>query len=1054
MGVQGLWTLLEPVGKRVNVETLTNKKVAVDASIWIIQFMKAMRDERGEMMRHAHVLGFFRRICKLLFHKIRPVFVFDGATPALKRATTAARRRRREQQGVRLKKTAEKLLVSQLKKHALKRAMDKNAGAAAAAAANQTASAPKTSAENPPEVANSPIDSRAQKGTESAEAKKLRAPKAGFERDVVEVSDDDDDDDDGDFLLPDDLNTVDPAVLSTLPPSIQMEVMDKMREQRTNENRTKFHQASSSAPSNFSTLQLETYLQGCAFRKKMDGIKDRMNAAHSGQGKGKRIVSEKNREYILATTPMDAFQGGRSILLGDDAREGESSHFLKSKEGPVSVEPQEEANEAETKDKEEDRNEAQELDIKVQVRKGECSSEDDDLFGSEDTSQSDVEWEAVNDDAAEWDAKAERGQSAAPLHWRQRAAQRQKFWSRTHGFQMGRKLGDWSEQQEADWSEQQEADNKGIQGPSGRDIEEFELARAIEMSQREANRESPTVIESDDDVELAKAIELSMADATEKGGDKSEDSDSLFEDVEDQQVQEIVESEEERAQEIPTQPQVLSEHQSEAAAIPQPSDGGSKEEKSDLKNGPSETEKGKKVAEKAGLAPQVCTKSKKTVRFASDTSVPVSEGTSRKVLEKQDITSPAKGPSISGASIETETRAPATSAAADIDLTVKEQKSSSTKVSAVIDLEDETLAEQPELTAQDDSSKPVEKSSEVERVPQEVDLTAANDEEVDITSASVAPPSSSEQMPSAPHQPPPQQQQQQQQERMQEELNHLDQDIDQLTEEYRRTIRYSDEPTSEMYAECQELLTLFGIPYIIAPMEAEAQCAYLDKEGLVDGVVTDDSDAFLFGATMVYRNIFESKKYVEEYNSKHVEKDLALGRAALIDLALLLGSDYTEGVHGVGIVNALEILTEFPNLSGFKAWVERFESERTDEDASEFMKKHAKVKKNWLVPNDFPSKNVISAYQKPAVDLSQKEFTWAKPDEPRLLAFCAGKFGWPHDKTKEVLKPVLERYEASQMQLRLESFFAFSEKFAKFRSARIEKAVKKRKRATKEQASA
>ena len=56
-----------------------------------------------------------------------------------------------------------------------------------------------------------------------------------------------------------------------------------------------------------------------------------------------------------------------------------------------------------------------------------------------------------------------------------------------------------------------------------------------------------------------------------------------------------------------------------------------------------------------------------------------------------------------------------------------------------------------------------------------------------------------------------------------------------------------------MYGECQELLQLFGLPYIIAPMEAEAQCAWLDAAGLVDGVVTDDNDVFLFGAGHVYR---------------------------------------------------------------------------------------------------------------------------------------------------------------------------------------------------------
>lgn len=46
---------------------------------------------------------------------------------------------------------------------------------------------------------------------------------------------------------------------------------------------------------------------------------------------------------------------------------------------------------------------------------------------------------------------------------------------------------------------------------------------------------------------------------------------------------------------------------------------------------------------------------------------------------------------------------------------------------------------------------------------------------------------------------------------------------------------------------------MFGLPYIIAPMEAESQCAWLDEAGLVDGVVTDDNDVFLFGGQRVYR---------------------------------------------------------------------------------------------------------------------------------------------------------------------------------------------------------
>lgn len=76
-----------------------------------------MRDERGEVVPNAHLLGFFRRIARLLCNRIRPVFVFDGETPAMKRQTVAARRRQRAQADVKLKRVAEKLLLSHVKQH-------------------------------------------------------------------------------------------------------------------------------------------------------------------------------------------------------------------------------------------------------------------------------------------------------------------------------------------------------------------------------------------------------------------------------------------------------------------------------------------------------------------------------------------------------------------------------------------------------------------------------------------------------------------------------------------------------------------------------------------------------------------------------------------------------------------------------------------------------------------------------------------------------------------------------------------------------------------------
>ena len=67
-------------------------------------------------------------------------------------------------------------------------------------------------------------------------------------------------------------------------------------------------------------------------------------------------------------------------------------------------------------------------------------------------------------------------------------------------------------------------------------------------------------------------------------------------------------------------------------------------------------------------------------------------------------------------------------------------------------------------------------------------------------------------------------------------------------------------------------------------------------------------------ALLISRNIFEGKKYVEEYRTQDVASELGMSRDKLIQLALLLGSDYTEGVAGIGIVNAFpteELLVNF-----------------------------------------------------------------------------------------------------------------------------------------------
>jgi DNA excision repair protein ERCC-5 len=140
------------------------------------------------------------------------------------------------------------------------------------------------------------------------------------------------------------------------------------------------------------------------------------------------------------------------------------------------------------------------------------------------------------------------------------------------------------------------------------------------------------------------------------------------------------------------------------------------------------------------------------------------------------------------------------------------------------------------------------------------------------------------------------------------------------------------------------MLRLFGIPYITAPMEAEAQCAALAELGLVDGIITDDSDVFLFGGARVYKNMFNQSKTVECFLAADLVRELGLHRDTLIHLAYLLGSDYVEGLPGVGPVVAMELLKEFPGHNGlfkFREWWQKVQSGRDtpEETASKFRKR-------------------------------------------------------------------------------------------------------------------
>ena len=91
MGVHGLWTILAPAAKQLKGWSMDGKILAIDASIWIIQMKYGYAKIGGEEVEIGYLIGIFKRILKLLLYGIKPVFVFDGKFPEIKRQTLIKR---------------------------------------------------------------------------------------------------------------------------------------------------------------------------------------------------------------------------------------------------------------------------------------------------------------------------------------------------------------------------------------------------------------------------------------------------------------------------------------------------------------------------------------------------------------------------------------------------------------------------------------------------------------------------------------------------------------------------------------------------------------------------------------------------------------------------------------------------------------------------------------------------------------------------------------------------------------------------------------------------
>lgn len=236
------------------------------------------------------------------------------------------------------------------------------------------------------------------------------------------------------------------------------------------------------------------------------------------------------------------------------------------------------------------------------------------------------------------------------------------------------------------------------------------------------------------------------------------------------------------------------------------------------------------------------------------------------------------------------------------------------------------------------------------------------------------------------------------------------------------------EPEGDAYEEIQQLLTAFGIPWVSSPGDAEAQCAVLSTKGLVDGVISDDSDTLIYGAPVVFRHLYLGDSTVEIYR----RDSLGFSLEELISLAMLLGCDFTEGVRGIGPVNATEIVRLYPGMDGlrrFRTWADRTGNDihAEPDDSPEmvaFKQTHANYRHMWAFPENFPQQEVWDVFADPAVDPSEEPFSWAEPDPQQVMHVVTSLSGMPAHQVESLLTVTLAKYREARMQRRITDYFA------------------------------
>jgi len=216
--------------------------------------------------------------------------------------------------------------------------------------------------------------------------------------------------------------------------------------------------------------------------------------------------------------------------------------------------------------------------------------------------------------------------------------------------------------------------------------------------------------------------------------------------------------------------------------------------------------------------------------------------------------------------------------------------------------------------------------------------------------------------------------------------------------------------TSEIVDQSKQLLDALGIPYIQAPSEGEAQASCMVKKGDAYAVGSQDFDCLLFGTPLLVRHLTSSEKRKlpnkQAYTTIHPEciqllpglKKLGISQEQLVDIAILIGTDFNEGIRGYGPKKSLQLIQKTGNLENALNTIPDLTQKPPSEEID-------------IVRRIFLQPEVTEDY----------EISWLKPDPSKVFSIMCDE----HQFSRERVTSVLENYSSAQQSTKQKNLFDF-----------------------------